>query len=174
MFRLRLLRLLITWFFSQKRELLATHELRLIAWPIVDVDITRMMAHAYTRAMALGRYQSVFASKFRHAALRNAWFPMTIAESTSLLKPIKAFERFTLTSRIVCWNERRFYLEQQFLVRGELRARSMVEGLVFGPKGKLSPGELFARAGITDASPPMPEEVELWVKSREHLRSARR
>jgi Thioesterase-like superfamily len=174
MFRLRLLRLLVLWFFSKKRALLATHELKLVAWPFVDVDVTRMMAHAYTRAMALGRYQSVFASEFRHVALANAWFPMTIAESTSLLKPIKVFERFTVTSRILCWNEHRFYMEQQFLVRGDLRARSLVEGLVFGPKGKLRPSEVFAKTGFSEASPPMSAEVELWVKSREHLRKGHR
>jgi hypothetical protein len=173
MFRLRLVRLLLTWLFAKKRGLLETHALELVAWPIVDVDVTRMMAHAYTRAMALGRYQSVFASEFRHVALAHAWFPMTIAESTSLLKPIKAFERFTVTSRIVCWTDHRFYLEQRFLVRGELRARSMVEGLVFGPRGKLRPDEVFARIGYAGESPPVPDEVALWVRSREHLRAAK-
>lgn len=170
MFRLRLLRLVILWFISKKRTLLDTHTLTLIAWPLIDVDVTRMMAHAYTRAMALGRYQSVFASEFRHIAFSQALFPMTIAESTSLLKPIKIFERFTVTSQIICWNEHRFYMEQKILVRGDLRAHAIVEGLVFSPKGKLSPSELFAKLGFTGESPAMSPEIELWVKSRDHLR----
>lgn len=164
MFRLRLIRLLILWFFKPKSDLLARHELKLIAWPLIDVDVTRMMAHAFTRSMSLGRYQTVFASEFRDGALKGRLYPMTVAETLRIAKPIKAFERYTLTSQVVFWNDRRFFCEQRFVVKGQVRARCLVEGIIWGPNGKLSPREVFQLIGVTRESPAPTEEIRAWEK----------
>ena len=167
MFRLRLIRLLIVWLFTKPRKFLDIHELKLVAWPLVDVDISRMMAHAFTRAFALGRYQVMFGSEFRSIALRRKWFPMTIAEMSTLSKPVHMFERFSVTSQIVCWTDRRICAEQKIVVRGEVRARCIVEGLPFSPRGKLTPSQMFEALGLHIESPPIPIDIALWIEGRE-------
>jgi hypothetical protein len=169
MFRLRLTRLLILWLFSKPSKFLDTHELKLIAWPLVDVDISRMMAHAFTRAFALGRYQVMFGSEFRRIAIKRKWFPMTIAEMSTLSKPVFMFERFSVTSQIVCWTDRRIYAEQKIVVRGEVRARCIVEGLPFSPRGKLTPAQMFDALALHIESPPIPVDIALWIEGRERV-----
>ncbi len=166
MFRLRLLRLIVLWLLRPKQGLLALHQLSLRAWPIIDIDVTRMMAHAFTRALVLGRYQLVFGSEFRSFAFRNRWYPVTVAEMFQIYRPIRTYEKITVTSQVLCWNERKFYAEQRLLVRGEVRARALIEGVIGGPDGFMRPGEVFSKMGITRDSPPLTPEIEAWIANR--------
>jgi len=128
-----------------------------------------MMAHAFTRAFALGRYQVMFGSEFRRIAIKRKWFPMTIAEMSTLSKPVFMFERFSVTSQIVCWTDRRIYAEQKIVVRGEVRARCIVEGLPFSPRGKLTPAQMFDALALHIESPPIPVDIALWIEGRERV-----
>jgi len=98
-----------------------------------------MMAHAFTRAFALGRYQVMFGSEFRRIAIKRKWFPMTIAEMSTLSKPVFMFERFSghVANRLL--TDRRIYARAENCCAGEVRARCIVEGLPFSPRGKLTP-----------------------------------
>ena len=175
MFRLRLLRFIIFWFLKPKLGLLAEHRLSLRAWPIIDIDVTRMMAHAFTRAMVLGRYQLVFGSEFRGFAFRKRWYPATVAEMLQIYRPIRVFEKFAVTSQILCWNEKKFYAEQRLVVGdGEVRARALIEGVIGGPAGFMRPGEVFAQMGVTRESPGMTEEIAAWIKNRPTFAGSRR
>lgn len=166
MFRLRLIRLIILWLFKPKNDILADYRLNLRAWPIIDVDVTRMMVHAITRALALGRYQLVFGSEFRNFAFKHRWFPATVAEITQIYKSIPIFSKITISSKIICWNDRRFYAEQKILVGNQVHVRSLIEGVMGGPNGFMNPITVFSALGVHRDSPPISQEIESWVEHR--------
>ena len=134
--------------------------------PLLDTDFARMFTHAYSAYMALGRWHYVFGSEFKRAALRKRWAPVTAAETIIYKQAIKAFENVLLTTRLLCWDEKRFYLEQIFRVNGEIRAIAYLEGLLRGPEGHLNPVEVFQILGVEQKSPPMPESIRQWLTSR--------
>lgn len=166
MFRLRLLRLILLWLFQPQLPLLSKYRFSIRAWPIIDCDITRMMAHAFTRAFVLGRYHLVFGGEFRAWAFKRRWYPMTVSEITSIFRPVNLFEKIHVESQIICWDEKRFYAEQKLWVGDDLRARSLVEGLVGGPEGFLNPVEVFSKMGVERSSPPFTEEIQAWNRNR--------
>ena len=166
MFRLRLLKFILLWLLHPKKGLMDEHVLEMRAWPFIDVDVTRMFLFAFVRGFTFGRYQLVFGSEFRGFAFKRGWYPMTTAEINYLYRPVKIFEKFTIHSRIICWNERKFYAEQILKVRGTVRSRSLVEGLIGGPGVFLKPTEVFKEMGILRDSPPMTAEVAAWIENR--------
>lgn len=166
MFRLRLIRLIILWLFQKQVSLLGTYRFTLRAWPIIDCDVTRMMVHAFTRALVLGRYHLVFGGEFRNWAFKRRWYPMTVSEITSIFRPVKIFEKFHVESRIICWDEKRFYAEQKLWVGDDLRARSLVEGLMAGPEGFINPREVFSKMEVNRSSPEFTEEILAWNRNR--------
>jgi hypothetical protein len=174
MFRLRLIRLLVLWFLRSKKNLLDAHTLSLRAWPIIDIDVSKMFAHSFTRAMILGRYQLIFASELRNICLKKRWFPVVTSDLMSVYKPIYMFEKFELVSKLVGWNDRRFYSEQIFMVKGQVRARCLAEGVIGGPEGFLNPTVAFSLIGDNRVSPELPEEFKLWIELKRKIKEIKK
>jgi acyl-CoA thioesterase FadM len=155
---------MIGCFLRPTRGLLATYETHFIAWPFLDTDVSRLFTQTYAQYMGLARWNFLFSSPFRNAALKRGWVPVTTAETIQYKRAIKAFQRVTVRTRMLCWSEKRFYLEQLFLVGEDIRASCVVEGVVHSPKGALGPVEAFLELGFSGQSPAMPASVESWSR----------
>jgi hypothetical protein len=78
-------------------------------------------------------------------------------------KSLLPFERFTVRSRIVCWDEKWLYFEHILERRGEVAAQAYVRGLLRGKSGNVKPGELLELAGTPSMqSPAMPNAITAW------------
>ena len=141
------------------RGLMHVYSKRFFALPLIDTDVSRLFTQTYALYMGLCRWHFMFSSPFRGAALKRGWVPITTAETITYKRAIKAFSFVTVQTKMLCWTEKRFYLEQVFLVGGELHARCVLEGMIRGPKGVLAPPEAFGELGYSEKSPPVPEEV---------------
>jgi acyl-CoA thioesterase FadM len=165
MYRLRFIYVLLKSLLSRKRNLLDDFELNFIAIPLIDTDFSRLFTQTYALYMGLARWNFLFNSEFRTVALKKAWVPVTTAETMTYRKSIKAFDRVSLITRLICWNERRFYVEHTFYVKGKVCAHTYIEGLVRSPKEHLKPNEVFKALGVTMESPPLPQKMQGWVES---------
>lgn len=163
MYRLRFLLTMIACFLRPTRGLLDVFSKRFIAIPLLDTDVSRLFTQTYSIYAALCRWDFMFGSPFRVAALRKGWAPVTTTESFTYKRAVKAFAIVTVKTRMLCWTERRFYLEQNFYVRGELHARCLLEGMIRGPKGVLAPPQAFSELGFAGESPAVPSEVQKWI-----------
>lgn len=166
MYRLRFLVMIVRCFLSPVCKLSDTFSVSFIAIPFVDTDFTRLFTHTYSSYVGICRWHFVFHSQFRNAALRRGWAPVTTAETIEYKRSIKYFERVTVQTKLLCWDSKRFYLEQAFLVRGNVHAMSYLEGLIRGPEGILEPPAVFPILGLEEKSPPMPAHIEKWLSAR--------
>lgn len=165
MYRLRFIYVLLKSLLSKKKGLLDDFELHFIALPLIDTDYTRLFTQTYSLYMGLARWNFLFNSEFRTVALKKACVPVTTAETITYRKSVKALDRVTLVTRLLHWNDHRFYLEHIFYVKGEVCAHTYIEGLVRGPKGHLKPNEVFKELGVTRQTPLLPEKIQGWVDS---------
>ncbi len=165
MYRFRFVYVLLKSILSKGKNLLDDFELRFIALPFIDTDFSRLFTQTYALYMGLARWNFMFNSEFKTVAIKKAWVPVTTAETMKYKKSIKAFSRVRLVTRLVYWNDRRFYLEHIFYVEGEECAHTYIEGLVRSPQGHLKPTEVFKALGVTLESPPLPEKLQGWVDS---------
>lgn len=160
MYRFRFFWILFKSLFSKPKPIRSIFELKFRVLPFLDTDFSRMFTHTYSAFMALGRWHYVFDSELRRVAIRNKWAPVTTSETMTYKKSIKAFSKVTLQTKLIAWNEHRFYLEQTFLVKGQIRAQCLLEGLIRAPQSILKPGDVFAAAGMNEASPEFPKHLK--------------
>lgn len=163
MYRLRFIYVMLKSLLTPKKTFLADFKLHFIAIPFIDTDVSQLFTQTYSLYMGLARWNILFNSEFRTAALKWYWVPVTASETMTYKKPIKAFSLVTLVTRAVYWDDQRFYLEHLFYVNQTIHAKAYVAGLVRGPKGKVKPNEGFKLLGIEKASPPMPLEIKSWI-----------
>lgn len=164
MYRLRFIFTMIRCFLRPTRGLMETFPRRFLAIPFIDTDVTRLFTQTYSLYAGICRWDYMFGSPFRNAALRRGWVPITTTEVFTYKRAIKALSRVTVKTRMLCWTEKRFYLEQNFYVRGELHARCLIEGMIRGQKGVLSPPEAFGELGFQGLSPRVPEDVQKFLE----------
>lgn len=163
MYRLRFIWIILKSFFSKTQRINELFTLRFRVIPFIDTDFTRMFTHAYGAFMGLARWHYVFSSELRLVAIKNKWAPVTTAETMTYRKSVKAFSLVTLQTRLIAWDEERFYLEHRFVVKGKTTAHCLLEGLIRSPQAILKPGDVFKASGLQEQSPEFPEDLKKWI-----------
>ena len=88
-------------------------------------------------------------------------------------RSLALFARFDLATRLVCWDERWFYMEQTFTGKDGLAAVGWVKGALREPAGIVAPQRVVDLAHPGLVSPPLPESLlALNDLTREKLQGA--
>jgi hypothetical protein len=96
--------------------------------------------------------------------------PLVGAVWITYRRPLPLFSRFQLTSRLVCWDDRWFYIEQTFTGSKGLAAMGWVKGILRDAKGSVDPQQVIASVAPGVVSPPMPNAIATWNElTREKL-----
>lgn len=80
----------------------------------------------------------------------------------SYLRELRTWQRFSVSARIVGWDEKFFYFEQRFESDGKLCTHAFVR-LASLHNGKSIPmAQMLERVGLEVLTPPLPEPVLRW------------
>lgn len=144
--------------------------LRMRVWPH-DIDINLHMNNArYLSVMDYARTHLLARTSLLEHIIRSRWQPLVGAVWVTYRRSLPVFTKFELTSRLVCWDERWFYMEQTFASRNGLAAVGWVKGMLRGKKGSIQPQQVIERVAPGAVSPPMPEAIATWNElTREKL-----
>jgi acyl-CoA thioesterase FadM len=121
-----------------------------------DLDTNMHMNNGrYLTLMDLGRVDMMLRAGLMAAILREKWMPVIAGVSMVYRRSLGPFERFTLHTRLIGWDERWVYMEQTFLnAKGELSARGFVKA-AFLKGGERVPSASIAAAAGGMVSPPL-------------------
>lgn len=135
-----------------------------------DLDIFAHMNNGrYLSIMDFGRFHLMAQFNTLKKAYQNGWSPAVGGVKISYIRSLKLFDKYKLTTQIICWDEKWVYMEQQFikLNNNQLMATALVKALFINKKHhKIASQELvgaFFPEGL--ASPEMPEAVRKWRES---------
>ena len=138
-----------------------------------DVDLHLHMNNSkYLREMDFGRIQMYLQSGLRQEASKHRAATLVAAISIRYRKSMKLWERFSLRTKLVHWNDDALYLEQRFIGKaGFTYAIAMVKMVVRSKGGKVSPTEFSKRfvtneGKVVEPPPPSPE-LKCWIESIE-------
>jgi len=163
----RLIRVLLA---SLRRAPLALFEESVVhfrVWPN-DLDFNLHMNNGrYLTLMDLGRFDLMARQGLFKLMLRNRWQPLVAAQTMVYRRALKPFQRYSLHSRVVCWDDKFVYLEQRFQVGDKLAASAIVKAAVSGAGRTLRPRELLKAIGQERRSPPMPPAIKAWALAEE-------
>jgi acyl-CoA thioesterase FadM len=141
-------------------------------WPH-DIDFNLHLNNGrYLSMMDYGRMHLLARTQVLGHIVRSRWMPLVGAVWMTYRRSLPLFARFMLGSRVVCWDERWFYMEQTFTGDEGLAAMGWVKGLLRSPAGNLDPQKVLEAVSPGVVSPPMPESIAAWNElTREKLQS---
>ncbi len=139
-------------------------------WPN-GIDLNLHLNNArYLSVMDYGRTHLLARTRLLERIVRARWTPLVGAAWVTYRRSLPLFTRFTLSSRLVCWDERWFYIEQIFTGSAGLAAVGWVKAALRGPDGTLAPQTVLAAIEPGIVSPPMPDSIATWNElTREKL-----
>ena len=135
-------------------------------WPN-DLDTNFHMTNGrYLTAMDLGKIDLGLRTPFFLTLIRKkGWRPVLGGAVIRFKAPVHVFEKCTLRTRILGWDEKWFYMEHRLEVRGGLAALSIGKGLFRLPGESVPSVEMAQALGVTPQSPPLPDYAADWIES---------
>ena len=158
---LRVLAVIISTFFRPRLSFSGPSVLSFRVWPH-DLDINIHMNNArYMALMDLGRLDLIVRCGLWRTVFKEHWQPVIAAALVRFKKPLKPFQPFTMTSRVLSWDERWIYIEHIIETKEAVACHAVVRG-AFVRKGQvIPPQEVVNRTGGCISSP-LPEWVSAW------------
>ena len=158
---LRVLAVILSTFFRPRLSFSGPSVLRFRVWPH-DLDINIHMNNArYMALMDLGRLDLIVRSGLWRTVFKLHWQPVIAAALVRFKKPLKPFQPFTMTSRVLSWDERWIYIEHIIETDRAVACHAVVRG-AFVRKGQvIPPQEVVNRTG-GGVSAPLPNWVTAW------------
>jgi len=143
-------------------------------------DVARMNGRVWPSDLdELGHVNNgVYLSMLDHPRLdllqrSGVWGPMKRAgiyavvasQTVTYRKSMRLGQKFVIESRIIGYDDRAVYLDQRFVVDGEIYARAYVKGrFIRRTGGVVSTVEVGALTGIDVAAHPVPEWMADWAR----------
>ncbi len=154
------------------KDILSPSELRLRVLPN-DLDFNMHMNNGrYLTMMDLGRLDLILRTGLLKMMLHQKSVPILAASTMRYRLSLDPFEAYTLTTRILGWDEKWTYIEQRFMKGTDVAAIGLVKGCFFDQRSKTTVPTpvLMEKIGYTEPSPPLPPHVIDWLKAEETLK----
>ncbi|MBS3796211.1 MULTISPECIES: thioesterase family protein [unclassified Pseudoalteromonas] len=158
---------LLWLFFKIKRNkarqsLLETVDIDFRAWPL-DCDINLHLTNSrYLALMDIARTWMTERLGMLGAVMKRRWFPIVNATAITYIRDIKPWQTFTVSTRLVGWDHKYFYIEQKFTSNRGLHAIAYVRGVFRGREGVVDVADIVALTGYEGEMPILPPEIVHW------------
>ncbi|KAA3614730.1 MAG: thioesterase [Calditrichaeota bacterium] len=158
----RFLKLVLSLFFIKKKHPLDESVMQFRAWPL-DCDYNMHVTNArYLSFMDLGRSHLIGQAGLIKKIHQNKFLPIATSVEISYFKEIKPFQRFHLHSRMIFWDEKYWYIRQEFKSGEKLHAVAMVRGLFVKGREKIPFQKIVDLVDETISTPEEPKTVTAW------------
>ena len=163
----RMLRVWLTWRSRPKLTIDEVSRITLRVWP-TDLDVYNHMNNGvFLTLMDIGRYDQGLRTGVRQKWSRRGWFPIVVNSTISYRKALLPWQKFTIETKVLGWDEIAYYIEQRFVRDGEIYARAIMRGRFLKRSwGTLTPQEVMeASGGWPGKEPEVPKWVKDWAAS---------
>ena len=97
---------------------------------------------------------------------RERWGLTMAGSSVRYRRRLRAFERFEMRSRAVCWDDKFTYIEQSmWKPDGECASHVLYRSAVTDRNGIVTPDRVLAALGADPVSPPVPDWIAAWIEA---------
>jgi len=164
---LRMFITLVRTLFRPPMDVLDVSVVNFRVWPN-DLDFNGHMNNGrYLTIMDLGRLDFVFRAGLGKYILRRSWMPLVASAKIRFRRSLAPLQKYQLHTRLLCWDDKWFILEQRFMVNERAVAIAYVKGLFRSRRGNVPPADVLMKIGHTLESPPFPEYIRLWLEAEE-------
>lgn len=138
-------------------------------WPF-DLDFNLHMNNGrFLTIMDLGRMDLMLKMGIFSVIWKESWMPVVGSVHIVFRRSLKPFQHFELQTRVVYWEPKWFYMEQEFYAGGRLYARALVKASFKAPDGVVPTERAVGLIGATASSPTMPERWKGIIENDREL-----
>lgn len=159
---LRMIRVLLAAMAGSRIDPLGESVVRLRVW-LNDLDTNLHMNNGrYLTIMDLGRLDFIVRTGLGGIMLRRRWRPMVGSAVIRFRRGLAPFERYDLTTRVVWWDDKWFWIEQRFEREGAVVALGAIKGLFRDPTGNVPTADVLSPLGVTGPPREIPDWIAAW------------
>ena len=161
----RILQVWLTWRRRPTVKIDEVSRLTLRVWP-TDLDIYNHMNNGvFLTLMDIGRYDQGLRTGVWQKWNNLGWFPIVVNSTISYRKALLPWQKFTLETKVLGWDDIAYYIEQRFVRDGEIYARAIMRGRFLKRSwGTLTPQEVMdGSGGWPGDKPTLPKWIEDWA-----------
>ena len=129
-----------------------------------DLDVLRHMNNGvYLSILDIGRIDLMQRTGMWAKLTARGWYPVVVAETISFRRSLELWQRFDVETRVLGYDEKALFVEQRFVVKGEIYARAYIRARFLKRSGGVvGVDELRALAGPAPDDGRMPEWLHTW------------
>lgn len=132
-----------------------------------DLDVNGHVNNGvYLTYADLGRIDLLLRSGYFGRVFKQGWYPVVVAQTIRFYKSLKLFQRFTIETQVIGWDEKNVLMQQRFECGGHLIALAVINVRFLSRKGgSVATADLLEFLGINEAdlvSAPLPQWIEQW------------
>ena len=158
------IRVLIVWISALFKTKLTSSDISITSFVVLphDIDINVHLNNGrFLTFMDLGRLDFTVRMGLARLFFKKSWVPVVASIGIRFRKSIGLFKKFQLQTKIVGFDERFVYIEQDFVIGTEVFARGLVK-VCFLHKGKMvSMALVGSELGSSTLLPP-PDWIQSW------------
>lgn len=152
---------------ARRRESLTPLDESVLQFRVLPTDLNlggRMHTGRYLGIMELGCVDLMARIGFLELTWKQRWLPQMIAVNMRYLSSLEFLQRYELTTRLLCWDNRWVYLEQRFRYKNKTVAVGQIKAAIYGRSGTIAPGYILELLGYDPSSPMMPTVIQHWMR----------
>lgn len=163
---LRTLWLLLTTGRKPHLDFREVGRMRMRVWPN-DTDILHHVNNGiYLSLMDLGRFDLMIRSGYWAKLRKLGWYPVATHTTMTYRRSLEAWQRYELQTKVAGFDDKAMFVEQRFVVDGEVYAVGYMRGRFLKRSGgTVSVAELAELAGIQPADLQAPAWMTDWVNA---------
>ena len=133
-----------------------------------DIDVLFHMNNGrYLSIMDIARTNQMIRSGFFQKFKKARVYPVIASESIRFRKSLNLFQRFTIVTKILGWDDKFIYVSQTFKTKQDLCALAIVKVCFIdqNTSKRLSSAEFKTKIGLNIESPSLPAWIQYWIES---------
>jgi acyl-CoA thioesterase FadM len=154
------------WFRSRRASKLHIHDVGRTDFRVVPTDLDvlgHMNNGVYLSIMDLGRMDLMIRAGSWAQLSKLGYYPVASSETITFRKSLQPWQRFTLETRIVGYDTKAVFVEQRFVVAGEIFARGFIRARFLKKSGgTVSMSELADALGVDTTTVTLPSWLARW------------
>lgn len=149
--------------------ILETSEVKFRTW-FHDLDINLHMNNGrYLTLMDLGRMDLMIRTGLSREVLQNKWMPVVASAHMTFRRSLSPLQKFSLRTRVIGWDEKWFYIQQEFHSNHRLCARGLVKAALKGHSGTVPTAKILAMLGAEPESPVMTKLLKDLIEADKRI-----